>query len=400
MVNVRAFGAAAAVGALTAVLASLGALAAAAPRRPAGAGVSRGWRVTARLRLAGTRLVAMAPGGRLAAALVGRPAPGVVWIAATSGRVVGRVALPAAPTRAVFDATGRQLVVTYGDCGFGPVPCGRTATATVLRAGGGIAATVSTGSGTTALAAVPGTSDVLVGADGAGSVDLVDAASGRILHAFQVGSGVLAGLAVDPTGSEAAVANVTAGTVTMLDLATNTVGAVGNVSQEVGAMAFDSGAPYLFVGQAQGEAVDVVHTVDGTVPYAARATEQVGPLAYLPRARVLAAGSLTAQTVVLFDVGTAAPAIPYGPSRTVAIGAAAAGRVAALVPAAGGRELLAATQHGLGVLAGPDFTPAQRLLPSALGGEPSAVDAADGTRAIVLAGPYVDVIATARGGRS
>ncbi len=393
--NVRPLPTGAAAGALMAVLTAFRGLAVAAPHRPAG-GVA-GWRVTARLRLA-ARDVAMAPGGRLAAALVARPTPRIIWIDPTSGRAAGSVALPAAPTEAVFDATGRELIVTYGACGFGPVPCARTASATILRSGGRSLHSVATGSGTTVLAAVPGSADVLVGADGAGTVDLVDAASGRILRTFDVGSGILGTLAVDAAGTEAAVSNLTAGTVTMLDLVTGTVGAVANVSQEVGAMAFDSGAPYLFVGQAQGQSVDVVHTVGGAVPYAGRATDQVGPLVYLPSARILVAGSLTAQTIVLFDVRPTGSILPSGPSQTVAIGVPAAGRIAALAPAVGQSELLVAAQHGLGILAGPTFAPAQRLLPAALGGEPLAVDAADGARAIVLAGPYVDIVT--RGGRS
>lgn len=385
---------------LLAALGLLAAIAAAAagPHAMRAAGrLLPSWRVVARLRVAGATAVAMAPGDRLAAVLVPSPKPAVVWVDPATGRPTGQVALSRPPTNAVFDATGRRLAVTYGNCGFGPVPCDRAAVTSLLAAGGGVVATVPTGSGSTALAAVPGGADVLVTADGAGTVDLVDSRDGRVLHTFAVGSGVLDRLAVDPARGEAAAANATAGTVTILDLRTGSVGAVANVSDEVGPMSFAAGLPYLFAGQGQGQAVDVVHVADGAVTAAARAAEDVGGLVYLPRTHVLAVASLTAQSVALFAVGGAgAPVLPSRPTRTVTIGPAAAGRVAALVPAARGSELLAAAQHGLGVLAPPRYTVVQRLLPSVLGGPPRAVASADGRRAIVLAGPFVDIVA--RGG--
>jgi DNA-binding beta-propeller fold protein YncE len=353
------------------------------------------WRVTAHVAVARAGLLSIAPNGLLAAVVSQSARPEVLWLSTVTGRITGHVPLPAVPTAAVFTTSGSALAVTYGDCAFGPVPCGEATHTTLLRAGGGIEASVTTGAGSGALAAVPDSADVLVAADGAGVVDVLDTASARVVAAIEVGSGILASLAVAPGGREAAVANVTAGTVTLLDLADDRAAAVANVSEEAGAMAFDRTFPYLFVGQAQGQDVDVVHTPGGAVVRAVDAAQDVGPLVDLAGEDVLAAGSLTAQTVALFAVSSDGM-LSYGAKRVVSVGAAAAGRITALAVADDGQELLAAAEQGVSVLAAPTFTSTERILPQTLGGPPTAMVAAQ-THAVVLAGGRVDILSLVGG---
>jgi|GEM_PF-7057410 len=353
------------------------------------------WRMTARLAIAGASVVAVAPDGALGAALVSRPAS-VVWIDLPSGRIAGRVRLPAPPRYATFAGDGHSLVVTYADCAFGPEPCGDATTASIVAAGGRAVRTVAVGSGAGVVAPVGGGPDVLVAASGAGTLDVLDSATGQVVRSFDVGSGVLNGVAVDATQGLAAVADATAGTVTFVNLTAGTVGPVGQVSYEIGGIAFHTGQPYLFAGQAQGEVVDILHTTDGSRPSDIGAVNGVGPLVYLPREGVLAAGGLRDQTVAIIAIQ--APAARDGQSAfggvaQVPIGPPAAGAVGALVPALADRALLAAAPHGLAVLTAPRFAVAQRFLPGALGGVPTQVATGDGATALVVAGTSVDVLA-------
>lgn len=355
------------------------------------------WRIAARLSMADVTAMAVSPDGRTGAVLLGRPAS-VVWIDLASGKVAGRVGLGAVPRFAAFSGDGRTLVVTYADCAFGPGPCTAATTASLLSVAAGRVRTVAIGSGAGSLCPIGTGPDVLVAASGSGDVDLIDTRTARVVAVFPVGSGVLAQMAVDAGQSLAAVANVTAGTVTFLHLGTGRTGAVGNVSYEIGGMAFLIGRPYLFAGQAQGEVVDLLHTTDGSRPALAGAVDGVGTLVYLPQARVLAAAGVRSQTVAILRID-AAPSTPayrvFAGLTQVPIGPAAAGTVTGLVAAGSGQALLASSAHGLAILSAPAFAVSQRFLPSVLGGVPGQIAAAGGNAALVLAGANVDVVTSA-----
>lgn len=362
------------------------------------------WRVTGRLGLRGTIVaVAMAPDGSELAAATRDPDAVTLVDVRHPAHIEARVALPAAPAALVWP-DGPDPVATLAPCAEpGTLCAGQDRTEMVTAAG---AIPVPTGAGSLALTPVPGQDAVLVAASGAGTVSEV-ALSGsrpRVVRSFAVGTGALTAVAANASGSLAAVANATAGEVTVLDLATGRIQTQAQVSYVPDALVFLPGTPYLAVGERRGENVALVNVTDGTVPMAPRVAGFSGPVVVSGALSFLVAGSLQDQGIS--EIPFVSVATPRGgrslqsvPLEWVPLGPPASGAVSGLALAAGGREALSTSAHGLAVAVLGQARIAQRLVPSELGGVPSLLTvSAGGTVALVASQDRVAILRSEAGG--
>ena len=327
--------------------------------------------------------MAVAPDGETAAIVGGDPDQ-LTWVSLPSGRIEGTAILPMAPTAVAFSATGNWVVVAFGDCGPGPEPCADASSVDVFSTGASTGVEVTTGAGSAELAAVPGGDDVLVGADGAGTVSEIDAATGKTVQVLDVGTGIISGIAVQSSGLLAAVSNETAGETTLFDLATGANQGAARVTMEPGQPLVAMGQ--LLVGQVDGENVFALGTVHPSLVGGLSMASGVSAMLYLP-----ALGQLVVACAWLQEV-VSAPGLGE-PVNRMPIGTLSRGDTSALVSANSGQEALAIAAHGLAVLGGQPLRILQVLKPDALGGAPTSLAAANGSLALVYAGGHVDIVA-------